>query len=360
MANMGRKPTKNLNLPKGMRARRQKSGRIFYYLDTGGKPRREIPLGYDYPAAVRKWSELAIAEPPKIFTTFADLADRYRQEAIPQKAPRTQRDNLAELDKLAEFFGNPPAPLDQIKPVHVRQYMDWRGATAKTRANREKALLSAMWNFARERGITDLPNPCRGVRGFHEPGRKDIYIDDDVFNAVRACASQAVRDAMDLAHLTGQRPADVLKTSETDIRDGMLSVRQGKTGKTLRLRLTGPDGQRNGLGRLIDELLARRQGKAVRNLALIHSAGTHALSYSGLDNGFERARVKAAKKAEDAGHPDLAARIRGFQFRDLRAKAGTEKADAEGILEAQRLLGHASVTMTDQYVRLGQIVTPTR
>jgi len=88
--------------------------------------------------------------------------------------------------------------------------------------------------------------------------------------------------------------------------------------------------------------------------------GTHALSYSGLDNGFERARVKAAKKAEDAGHPDLAARIHGFQFRDLRAKAGTEKADAEGILEAKRQLGHASVTMTEQYVRLGQIVTPTR
>lgn len=166
--------------------------------------------------------------------------------------------------------------------------------------------------------------------------------------------------AADLAHLTGQRPADVLKTSETDIRDGMLSVRQGKTGKTLRVRLTRPDGQRNGLGKLIDELLSRRQGNPVRNLALIHSAGTHALSYSGLDNGFERARVKAAKTAEDAGHPDLAARICGFQFRDLRAKAGTEKADAEGILEAKRQLGHASVTMTEQYVRLGQIVTPTR
>ncbi|WP_143860923.1 hypothetical protein [Nitrosovibrio sp. Nv4] len=60
---------------------------------------------------------------------------------------------------------------------------------------------------------------------------------------MKTVASQAVRDAMDLAYLTGQRPADTLKMRETDIRDGMLvvkqrkSVRDGKAGKVLRLRL---------------------------------------------------------------------------------------------------------------------------
>jgi hypothetical protein len=32
--------------------------------------------------------------------------------------------------------------LEQIEPVHVRQYPDRRGATAKVRANRERGLLS--------------------------------------------------------------------------------------------------------------------------------------------------------------------------------------------------------------------------
>lgn len=65
-------------------------------------------------------------------------------------------------------------------------------------------------------------------------------------------------------------------------------------------------------------------------------------------------------KAEKAGLVDLAGRIGGFQFRDLRAKAGTEKADSDGIVEARRQLGHSSVKMTEHYVRLGQVVTPTK
>lgn len=38
-------------------------------------------------------------------------------------------------------------------------------------------------------------------------------------------------DAMDLALLTGQRPADVLKLKGTDIRDGALWIVQNKTGQ---------------------------------------------------------------------------------------------------------------------------------
>ena len=39
----------------GFRARPQKSGKVYYYFDTGSKPRREIPLGSDYREAVKKW-----------------------------------------------------------------------------------------------------------------------------------------------------------------------------------------------------------------------------------------------------------------------------------------------------------------
>lgn len=357
-APMGRKPTANLNLPKGMRARCQKSGRTFYYLDTGRKPRHEIPLGSDYAEAVRQWSELTVTG--KIAeVTFRDVAERYVIEIIPTKAVRTRKDNLAELANLYKFFDDPPCKLDEIEPVYVRQYLDWRGATAKVRANREKALLSHIWNFARERGLTALANPCKGVKGYKETGR-DVYINDDVFHAVKAAASLAVQDAMDLAYLTGQRPADTLKMRETDIRDGTLAVKQGKTGKKLRLRLSNDAGTPNELGLLIERFLSRKRGGSVRNLALVISKGGYAFTDYGLDNGFERARIKAAAAAEKAGQADLATRIRGFQFRDLRAKAGTEKADSDGLMEAQRQLGHSSVKTTEHYVRLGQIVTPTK
>ena len=62
---------------------------------------------------------------------------------------------------LVAVFGH--LPLDNLKPVHVRQYLV--AHPHKIAAAREKALLSAVFNFARNEGLTDAPNPCVGVRG---------------------------------------------------------------------------------------------------------------------------------------------------------------------------------------------------
>lgn len=350
---MGRKPTKNLNLPKGMRARVKPSGRTFYYLDTGGKPRREIPLGSDYIEAVKQWAQLtANAAAPMI--TFKDVADRYTKEVIPLKAPRTQKDNIKELENLMQFFNNPPIELDSMEPQHVRQYLDWRGKTAKTRANREKALLSHIFNFAREKGITANPNPCRGVQGFEEPGR-DVYVEDDVFSLVYQAANQSLKDALDLAYLTGQRPADVLNMSVTHIKDNKLSVSQGKTKTKLRFNLVDEEGQTNALGALINQIAERKREKKISDVALVCGQSGMRLTASGLDNAFDRARAKAIKL-----NPEKAAAIKAFQFRDMRAKAGTDKAETQGLMQAQRQLGHKSIKTTEIYVRLGNIVSPTK
>ena len=94
---------------------------------------------------------------------------------------------------------------------------------------REKALLSHIINKAREWGYTDAPNPCQGVKGFKELGR-DRYVTDAEFQAVWKKAGQTLRNAMDLALLTGQRPADVLKIQRADIHDGALWIVRNKTG----------------------------------------------------------------------------------------------------------------------------------
>ncbi len=51
-----------------------------------------------------------------------------------------------------------------------------------------------------------------------------------------------------------------------------------------------------------------------------------------------------------------------FQFRDLRAKAGTDKEDAQGMAAAKDQLGHTSEKTTAIYIRnrLGKKVSPTR
>ena len=343
MSSMGRKPTVNLTLPPRMRAR-ARGHKVHYYFDTGGKPRKEIPLGSDYTLAVKKWTELQIDQPqPETNLTFRCVSERYIKEVLPGKAPRTQKDNLAELGFLYQFFDNPPALLDNIRPIHVRQYMDWRG-TAKIRANREKALFSHIWNMARDWGYTDLPNPCAGIKGYSEKGRKDIYIEDNAFAAVHKTASQPLRDAMDLAYLTGQRPTDVLNMTESDLRDGLLHLTQGKTKTKLRISIEGE------LKILIDRILARKSGHKVRSLYMIVDDNGQRFTYSMLRLHFDNAREAAGV---DKGK---------FQFRDLRAKAATDKTESSDIRQAQKQLGHSTVTMTEHYVRgrRGEKVSPTK
>ena len=84
---MGRRPTVHLNLPSGLRGRKQRSGRVFYYYDTGAKPRREIPLGSDYALAVKRWAELEIGarERHQEIVTFRYVAERYQRESCRRK-----------------------------------------------------------------------------------------------------------------------------------------------------------------------------------------------------------------------------------------------------------------------------------
>ena len=76
-----------------------------------------------------------------------------------------------------------------------------------------------------------------------------------------------------------------------------------------------------------------------------------------LRGAFDRARVKASKD-----YPELAESIKTFQFRDLPAKAGTDKEESSGTSAAQNQLGHTTQSMTAHYVRhrRGKLVKPTK
>lgn len=345
---MGRKATRSGAIP---HLRQRVRGRTTYYFYDHGLidgRRKEQPLGTDRGLALKRWAELEREKdaPAPAVLTFRYAGEQYIAAAeagtLPRKkAPRTIADNRKELAKLLEFFDDPPAPLEAIKPVNVRQYLNWRGATAQVRANREKALLSSIWNFARDRGYTDLANPCAGIKGFEESGR-DAYIEDDVYTAVWDKADACLRDAMDLAYFTGQRPADVLGLTDADVRDGAIHVRQAKTGAKLRIEVLGE------LATVIDRIRARREGFDVHCTRLVVNAHGRPIGVNALSRKWAAACALAG--------------VTGMQFRDLRAKAATDKAEATGdVRKAQKQLGHSSVVMTETYTRnrRGARVEPT-
>jgi integrase len=139
---------------------------------------------------------------------------------------------------------------------------------------------------------------------------------------------------MDLAYLTGQRPADILKLKRTDLRDGALWVTQGKTGTKLRISVVGS------LSDVMSRILSRKY--KVTSLHVVVNEQGEPLSYNALRFRFEAARKKAGVD---------------FRFRDLRAKAASDLQDPE---RAKKLLGHASQKMTEHYIRsrLGERVEP--
>jgi len=167
-----------------------------------------------------------------------------------------------------------------------------------------------------------------------------------------------VKDAMDISYLTGQRPADVLKMMATDIRDGALEVRQNKTKKRLRILLDYANGTRSELGKVIDRISARP--RKVRSLFLVATPAGSSLNRWTLRIRFDAARAAAAKEADENETPEmkaLAARIRAFQFRDIRPKAASETT----LEHARKLLGHTEGQITETvYRRVGEVVNPTK
>lgn len=185
------------------------------------------------------------------------------------------------------------------------------------------------------RGYTAAQNPCQGVRGFKESGRSR-YVTHDEFAQVKAHAHATVIDAMDLALLTGQRPADVLKFKRTDIRDGALHLVQNKTGARLAIEITGE------LAAVIARINDRP--RTAISAFLIEAANGQPLTQTAL-----RSRVDKAREL---------ARV-SFQFRDIRAKAA---ATDTGDLGTTKLLAHKNREMTKHDVksRLGERVKPLR
>ncbi len=116
--------------------------------------------------------------------------------------------------------------------------------------------------------------------------------------------------------------------SETDARDGLLHVEQGKTKAKLRIVIEGD------LEVLLEEIKEFKRGKPVHSLSLLVNENGEALRKVALRHRFDRARAAAGIEK------DL------FQFRDFRAKVATATDDEAGTKAAQSILGHTTEAMT--------------
>lgn len=297
---MGRKRQHRLDLPQRMR---QKHG-AYYFVDRAGKWHH---LGREYHAAIAKFAELNSERSP--LTTIGKVMDRYQAEVIPTKAPRTQKDNLRELELLRAVFGH-MRPGD-VTPVDIYGYMDRR---PPVRANREKALLSHVYRYAIRWGAA-AENPCRKVsRNTETPSGR--YVEPADFEAAYAIMPATMQCAMDLALLTGLRQGDILGLKRTDCRDDGILVQTSKTGR--KILFAWNDELRDVVER------CKKLPSKIATVWLIHNRDGQ--PYTG--SGFRAIWQRRMRNAVERGTIQTR-----FAFKDLRTTAASDSED-------DNLLGH--------------------
>lgn len=117
---------------------------------------------------------------------------------------------------------------------------------------------------------------------------------------------------------------DVLKMRSSDIRNGVLEIRQSKTKKYLRIVL-GADEKQSQLKAILERLLSI--ARKMPMVALVTLVNGQPLNKGTLRLRFKAARANAVQKTASDRDAALSTRIAKFQFRDIRAKAATEIAN---------------------------------
>ena len=309
----------------------QKHGAFFYVTNPG---RKWIRLGQNESEMYQALAKLKSTDVRQ--GLMSEFFERYEKEIIPTKAPRTQIDNLSEIKNLKQAFGKMRP--EHIKPKHVYAYMDARGAKAKTRANREKSLLSSIFSYLIRWGVVE-DNPCKNVKGFQEKAR-NRYVEDWEYEAVLSLASPVLRAAMEIAATTGMRQGDILKLKYNDLTENGVPVTQNKTGKKQIFEWTPA---------LKEAIQSAKQHPRHADSLIYIIANERGQQYT--SEGFKCNWQRLMNKALETGVIN-----ERFTFHDLRAKAGSDAED-----NAQKLLGHASATTTKRvYERKPSMVKPIR
>lgn len=222
----------SINLPRGVHRVRSRGKEYFYYQEGRGTahagPRLKLP---DDPRSPEFWTVLReLQGAPQRTDTIGALIDAYVASwpsARKQIQPATQAQYRRYLEAVREVWGSLPA--EDLRPAHVEALIIKVGSTSRGRANNILYALRSMCSWARGPVGLLTNNPTHGVSTYKsEEGHKpwtpaQLAIAEEHFTGV-------LRRAYFLAHYTGQRASDVVKLGWTDVEDGMITLRQKKTG----------------------------------------------------------------------------------------------------------------------------------
>tara|TARA_R110002096_G_scaffold313173_1_gene507458 strand:- start:3209 stop:4222 length:1014 start_codon:yes stop_codon:yes gene_type:complete len=271
------------------------------------------------------------------------LTEYSQSPSFIKKAPATQTLQNQQIETLCSYktkTGKPfgEAEIKRITSGTIRQYLDAREAdNAPVAGNRERSLLSSAWNWALERDITKIPNPCSVVKRNEEFSRTR-YVTEDEFQIAYelAITTPYLRPSMELAYLCRMRRSEILNATRAQI------LKEGFDTKRIK-------GSKDAITTWTDRLVKAVNYKAsnVDSVFIVHTKTGQKVT----KEAFKSAWTRLKKKMVIAG-------IEPFNFHDLKA-AGVS--DVEGTDE-DRLdaSGHRDRKMLKVYDRKKRQVKATR
>ncbi|WP_291468799.1 integrase [Acidovorax sp.] len=322
------------------RTRRRKNGKVvvYYFYDATADGNGEIPLGTDYTKAVARWKEITEhgTSEPATTGTLEEAFARWEAEVLPgYSSAETKRGYTKSLRMMRPALKE--ATWDQVDLPTIKAYLKKR--TAKTQGNREMALLSVIWNWARGEGLVSLPWPAAGMersKWKNKEKPRKMKVEDAVYAAIYAEAAQHIKDCMDLGSVTGMRLTDCIAVLMP--RGAVLTLEASKTGKEAEWDLN--------LSQVLPGLVERRKALGAPHLMLLSLPNGRPVTQAALRYGWDTARAIAAQKAEEREDAELADAIKALYLRDMRKRAAQKAGSLEAAAE---LLQHSDKRLTERH-----------
>lgn len=304
--------------------------RRYYYV----KRNKWHPLSKDYYRAV---AQVAAREAPTddwrdlVAMVYNRYEKRHKDGELASATIEQYRGVRARIE-----YGFHEFTPDIVTTADITAFLDLYEDTPNI-ANRMLTVIKAIFERAVRQGIC-AANPAYSVKRFDE-GKRDRYLTDSEYKAIRAKANAHTRLIMDMCYLTAQRISDVLSIKHADISAEGIRFEQNKSkGKNKSSRLlveSTPE-----LVSLVKEAKALHRVEALSHY-LFHPRGkSKPYSYRGIKDNFDRAKNRA--------------KVENVTIHDIRAKAITDAKKAG--LDPQALAGHKSAAMTERYIRLRETV----
>jgi integrase len=302
--------------------------RTYYYAWRGGPP---VIGGHgtpefiaSYHAAHEKRRKAPADKLMAVFTAYKGSKD------LPTN-PKTRTSYLWSIAAIEEKFATLPLKALETPRINAK-FFEWRDGLkcGRRSADLHFEVLLRVLNWARDRGMITWQPPSRVHKLYTSDRSECIWLGTDVA-AMRGACSPELAWALDLALATGQRQGDLLKLTWSQVRDGWLTLKEGKTGARVEVPVTGS------LATILGAI-PRRQ------LVILTNSRREPWTESGFRASWRKAFAKAG--------------LSGLHFHDLRGTAVVNLADAGcTVPEIAAITGH---TLKSVNTILGKYWTRTR